>query len=283
MEPCRAKARPLRPRRSYFAPAGNSDQEPVHPEDGCVDQLLITAPWWRRRVLPPGPIGLLRRPFIAIAGLRRQPALRQSPPTGDAATLRPAIGLRESHVVLWACILRLRICQGSAARVDRSRWERNLPRLLPLAHRNVLRITLCEPNGRFGAHGAGCHGGNMSEGVSPSPGGTRPGFSINTHNLIGGLIVTVLALFMLGYAFYVPNTVIPRLMLAALAVIGIAAPGSAVSPLGPARRRGCSRSFLQPSAPPSRSAASLPKGRRSKSTKYAARLSSLSLFSALPP
>src|SRR5262249_59950379 len=28
---------------------------------------------WRRRVLPPGPIGLLRRPFIAIAGLRRQP------------------------------------------------------------------------------------------------------------------------------------------------------------------------------------------------------------------
>src|SRR6266849_10557034 len=71
VEPCRAKARPLRPRRSYFAPAGNSDQEPVHPEDGCVDQLLITAPWWRRRVLPPGPIGLLRRPFIAIAGLRR--------------------------------------------------------------------------------------------------------------------------------------------------------------------------------------------------------------------
>src|SRR6516225_11950138 len=71
VEPCRAKARPLRPRRSYFAPAGNSDQEPVRPEDGCVDQLLITAPWWRRRVLPPGPIGLLRRPFIAIAGLRR--------------------------------------------------------------------------------------------------------------------------------------------------------------------------------------------------------------------
>src|SRR5215469_200038 len=28
--------------------------------------------WWSRRVLPPGPKGLLRRPFIAIAGLRRQ-------------------------------------------------------------------------------------------------------------------------------------------------------------------------------------------------------------------
>jgi hypothetical protein len=28
--------------------------------------------WWRRRVLPPGPIGLLRQPFIAIAGLRQR-------------------------------------------------------------------------------------------------------------------------------------------------------------------------------------------------------------------
>jgi len=27
---------------------------------------------WRRRVLPPGPMGLLRRPFIAIAELPRQ-------------------------------------------------------------------------------------------------------------------------------------------------------------------------------------------------------------------
>jgi hypothetical protein len=32
--------------------------------------------WWSRRVLPPGPIGLLRRPFIAIAGLRRHPKYR---------------------------------------------------------------------------------------------------------------------------------------------------------------------------------------------------------------
>ena len=156
----------------------------------------------------------------------------------------------------------------------------------------------------------------MSEGVSPSPRGTRPGFAINTHNLIGGLIVAVLALLMLGYAFYVPNAVIPRLMSAALVLIGIATavgfvpvhgprdfyggialvmlptlaliasaelPGQRGFAFGPARRRGCSRSFLPPSAPPSRSAASLPKGRRSKSTKYAARLSSLSLFSALQP
>src|SRR3977135_4559417 len=57
-EPCRAKARPLRPRRSYFAPAQNQRD-------------LESGLGWRRRVLPPGPKGLLRRPFIAISGLRR--------------------------------------------------------------------------------------------------------------------------------------------------------------------------------------------------------------------
>ncbi len=63
----------------------------------------------------------------------------------------------------------------------------------------------------------------MSEGVSPSPRGTRPGFAINTHNLIGGLIVAVLALLFLGWAFYVPNAVIPRFLSAALVLIGVAA------------------------------------------------------------
>jgi putative tricarboxylic transport membrane protein len=63
----------------------------------------------------------------------------------------------------------------------------------------------------------------MSDGVSPSPQGTRPGFSINTYNLIGGLIVAVLALFLLGWAFYVPNTLIPRFLAAALVVVGIGA------------------------------------------------------------
>jgi putative tricarboxylic transport membrane protein len=62
----------------------------------------------------------------------------------------------------------------------------------------------------------------MSEGLSPSPQGTRPSFSVNTHNLIGGLIVAVLAVLFLGYAFYVPNAVIPRFLSAALIVIGIA-------------------------------------------------------------
>src|SRR5215467_10752653 len=156
----------------------------------------------------------------------------------------------------------------------------------------------------FGAGSAGCQGGNMSEGVSPSPRGTRPGFSVNTHNLIGGLIVTVLALLMLGYAFYVPNTDIPRLMLAALAVIGIAAAVGLVPVHGPRDFYGGIALVMLPalalvasaelpgqrgfafgpgSAPPWRSAASLRKGRRSKSTRYAARPSSLSLFLALPP
>jgi putative tricarboxylic transport membrane protein len=63
----------------------------------------------------------------------------------------------------------------------------------------------------------------MSEGVSPSPRGTRPGLSINTHNLIGGLIVAVLAVFFLGWAFFVPNTLTPRLLAAALVVVGIGA------------------------------------------------------------
>src|SRR5215211_3672886 len=57
-----------------------------------------------------------------------------------------------------------------------------------------------------GARRAGRPGGNMSEGVSPSPRGTRPGFSINRHNLIGGLIVAVLAALLLAWAFYLPNT-----------------------------------------------------------------------------
>src|SRR5882762_6162132 len=77
--------------------------------------------------------------------------------------------------------------------------------------------------GEFGARSAGRPGGNMSEGVSPSPRGRRPGFSVNTHNLIGGLSVAVLALLFLGYAFYVPNAVIPGLMSAALVLVGIAA------------------------------------------------------------
>jgi putative tricarboxylic transport membrane protein len=62
----------------------------------------------------------------------------------------------------------------------------------------------------------------MSEGVSPSPGGTGRGLSVNTHNLVGGLILTLLAAVLLAWAFYLPNAVIPRFMSAALVLVGIA-------------------------------------------------------------
>src|SRR5713101_5164289 len=63
----------------------------------------------------------------------------------------------------------------------------------------------------------------MSEGVTPSPKGTRWGFTVNTHNLIGGLTIAVLALALLGYGFHAPNATIPRILSALVALVGIAA------------------------------------------------------------
>jgi putative tricarboxylic transport membrane protein len=59
----------------------------------------------------------------------------------------------------------------------------------------------------------------MSQGTTPSPTGT--GFRLHTDNLIGGAIVVVLGLALLGYAFLVPNTTIPKLLAAAVALSGI--------------------------------------------------------------
>src|SRR5204862_4786882 len=56
----REKTRPLRPRRSCFAPAETR-------------QPRLFGFGWRRRVLPPGPNGLLRRQFISIAGEPARP------------------------------------------------------------------------------------------------------------------------------------------------------------------------------------------------------------------
>src|ERR1700733_13664272 len=75
-EPYRAKARPLRPRRSCFAPFSQRSEDGRQRTESAERRLSVLSAvyppssdlWWRRRVLPPGPNGLLRRPFIAIAG-----------------------------------------------------------------------------------------------------------------------------------------------------------------------------------------------------------------------
>ena len=58
-EPYRTKTRPLHPRRSWFAPA--------EARSGNI-RTHLGGLGWRRRALPPGPNGLLRRSFIVIAG-----------------------------------------------------------------------------------------------------------------------------------------------------------------------------------------------------------------------
>jgi putative tricarboxylic transport membrane protein len=71
----------------------------------------------------------------------------------------------------------------------------------------------------------------MSQGVTPSPPGA--GFQFRTHNLIGGAIFALLGLALLGWAFYIPNTTIPKLMAAAIAIIGLAVAIGAIPVLGP--------------------------------------------------
>src|SRR5690242_4597475 len=80
---------------------------------------------------------------------------------------------------------------------------------------------LCKLSGRFRAQvGVGRPGGNMSEDVTPSPGGA--GFQIRTHNLVGGVVIAVIGFALLGYAFYVPNTMIARFLAGATGLIGVA-------------------------------------------------------------
>jgi putative tricarboxylic transport membrane protein len=73
----------------------------------------------------------------------------------------------------------------------------------------------------------------MPEGITPSPKGRVWGFTVHTHNLIGGLVVALLALLLLGYAFYTPNSTIPRILSGSLALIGIAVAAGLVPILGP--------------------------------------------------
>src|ERR1700704_385987 len=63
------------------------------PQPSARPELEMSGLGWRRRVLPPGPKGLLRRSFIAISGLRRHPLYRPRRLTkkehSDASLRRP--------------------------------------------------------------------------------------------------------------------------------------------------------------------------------------------------
>src|SRR5262245_64339320 len=69
-EPCRAKARPLHPRRSYFAPMSGPRNQLFEIKGSADFSPLTSAPCWLMRwVLPQVPNGLLRMLIIALSGL----------------------------------------------------------------------------------------------------------------------------------------------------------------------------------------------------------------------
>jgi putative tricarboxylic transport membrane protein len=61
----------------------------------------------------------------------------------------------------------------------------------------------------------------MSEGASPSPKGTHPGFGFHTDNFLGGFIIAVLALFLLACTFLISSPLVPRVMAILVAVVGV--------------------------------------------------------------
>jgi putative tricarboxylic transport membrane protein len=62
----------------------------------------------------------------------------------------------------------------------------------------------------------------MSEGVSPSPKGTRSGFTFHTDHFLGGLIIALVALFLLACTFLISSPTVPRVMAILVAVAGVA-------------------------------------------------------------
>jgi len=73
----------------------------------------------------------------------------------------------------------------------------------------------------------------MSQGVTPSPKGTRWAFQINFHNIFGGLVVAGVALALLFFGFYTSNTTIPRLICGLLVLLGLAVAAGLVRVPGP--------------------------------------------------
>src|SRR3974390_2716194 len=67
-----SKSTPFTPSSILFRPRDQrTDDGRQMTDNELVSSVVCPRKWWRRRVLPPGPMGLLRWPFIAIAGLRR--------------------------------------------------------------------------------------------------------------------------------------------------------------------------------------------------------------------
>jgi putative tricarboxylic transport membrane protein len=63
----------------------------------------------------------------------------------------------------------------------------------------------------------------MSESLSPPPQGADGVSETRSHNILGGVIVTVLGLALLGFSFYMTNTtMVPRVMALLIAVVGVA-------------------------------------------------------------
>src|SRR5580704_9690014 len=70
-----------------------------HPKPVAMRQL-DSGLGWRRRVLPPGPKGLLRRPFIAISGLRRHHLYRRRRLTNKDPMRRPPLTAADADKTL---------------------------------------------------------------------------------------------------------------------------------------------------------------------------------------
>jgi putative tricarboxylic transport membrane protein len=73
----------------------------------------------------------------------------------------------------------------------------------------------------------------MSQGVDPSPNGTRWVLSGSAHNMVGGSIVAVLGFALLVYSFFVPSPAVPRIIAILLALLGVAVAAGLVPVRGP--------------------------------------------------